>query len=53
MATVVANMSMSLDGFIADPSDEVGPLFDWYNKGRCIYESVWFFGEIHRPPREA
>jgi dihydrofolate reductase len=25
--------SMSLDGFIADPSDAVGPLFDWYGNG--------------------
>ncbi len=33
MGTVIANMSMSLDGFIADPSDEVGPLFDWYRAG--------------------
>jgi dihydrofolate reductase len=33
MATVVAEMSMSLDGFVADPSDEVGPLFDWYGNG--------------------
>ena len=24
---------MSLDGFIADPSDRVGPLFDWYGNG--------------------
>jgi dihydrofolate reductase len=24
---------MSLDGFIADPHDEVGPLFDWYRTG--------------------
>lgn len=33
MATVVANMSMSLDGFIADLHDDVGPLFDWYQAG--------------------
>ncbi|MGH2637004.1 MAG: dihydrofolate reductase family protein [Actinomycetota bacterium] len=33
MAWVVAEMSMSLDGFVADPSDEVGPLFDWYGNG--------------------
>ncbi|HEX9548500.1 MAG TPA: dihydrofolate reductase family protein [Acidimicrobiales bacterium] len=33
MATVVAGFSMSLDGFIANPSDEVGPLFDWYGNG--------------------
>lgn len=24
---------MSLDGFIADPSDDVGPLFGWYRNG--------------------
>ncbi len=24
---------MSLDGFIADPDDRVGPLFDWYFNG--------------------
>jgi dihydrofolate reductase len=33
MATVVAEMSMSLDGFIADPSDGVEHLFGWYNNG--------------------
>lgn len=33
MATVIAEMSMSLDGFVADPSDQVGPLFDWYGNG--------------------
>jgi dihydrofolate reductase len=33
MAQVVANMSMSLDGFIADPHDGVGPLFEWYQVG--------------------
>jgi dihydrofolate reductase len=33
MATVIAEMSMSLDGFVADPFDEVGPLFDWYGNG--------------------
>jgi dihydrofolate reductase len=33
MARVVANMSMSLDGFIADPSDGVDQLFGWYGNG--------------------
>jgi dihydrofolate reductase len=33
VATVIAEMSMSLDGFVADPSDQVGPLFDWYGNG--------------------
>ncbi len=30
MATVIANMSMSLDGFIADPADGIDRLFGWY-----------------------
>jgi hypothetical protein len=29
MATVVAEMTMSLDGFVADPSDGVQELFGW------------------------
>jgi dihydrofolate reductase len=33
MGKVIAAAAMSLDGFIADPSDAVGPLFDWYNNG--------------------
>jgi dihydrofolate reductase len=33
MGTVTMQASMSLDGFIADPSDAVGPLFDWYGNG--------------------
>ncbi len=30
MSKVVAIMSMSLDGFVADPHDGVGEVFDWY-----------------------
>jgi dihydrofolate reductase len=30
---VIATAAMSLDGFIADQSDAVGPLFDWYGNG--------------------
>ena len=33
MASIIAALSMSLDGFIASPSDDVGPLFDWYGNG--------------------
>ncbi len=33
MATIVADMSMSLDGFIADENDGVGELFGWYGNG--------------------
>lgn len=40
MATVVAGLSMSLDGFIAHPDDSVRHLFDWYGNGEV---------EIHWP----
>jgi dihydrofolate reductase len=30
MSKVVAIMSMSLDGYVADPHDGVGEVFDWY-----------------------
>jgi dihydrofolate reductase len=33
MARVVMHAVMSVDGFIADEHDEVGPLFDWYFNG--------------------
>ena len=33
MGKVIAQASMSLDGFIADTNDQVGPLFDWYDNG--------------------
>src|SRR6266571_3040904 len=33
MGKVISQASMSLDGFIADTNDQVGPLFDWYDNG--------------------
>ena len=33
MGKVIAQASMSLDGFIADTNDQAGPLFDWYQNG--------------------
>ncbi|MYR08214.1 deaminase [Gordonia sp. SID5947] len=30
---VITHMTMSLDGFIADPNDDVGELFAWYDAG--------------------
>jgi dihydrofolate reductase len=33
MGTVVMHNVVSVDGFIADDNDEVGPLFDWYFNG--------------------
>ena len=37
MGTVVADMTMSVDGFIADPDDGVGHLFDWYGEGDVTF----------------
>jgi dihydrofolate reductase len=33
MGRVISSASTSLDGFVAGPDDEVGPLFDWYEAG--------------------
>ncbi|WP_328329090.1 dihydrofolate reductase family protein [Kribbella sp. NBC_00382] len=33
MSRVIATAAVSLDGFVADTSDAVGPLFDWYENG--------------------
>ncbi|HET7137454.1 MAG TPA: dihydrofolate reductase family protein [Gaiellaceae bacterium] len=33
MSKVIALMSMSLDGFVADPNDGVDEVFDWYFSG--------------------
>lgn len=33
MGKVFSHATMSLDGYIADPDDQVGPLFDWYDAG--------------------
>jgi dihydrofolate reductase len=33
MATVIANMSVSLDGFVADSSDGIEQVFAWYGAG--------------------
>jgi dihydrofolate reductase len=41
MSTVVMHAVVSVDGFIADDNDDVGPLFDWYFNG----ERPLFAGE--------
>jgi hypothetical protein len=33
MGKVIGSATVSLDSFIADESDRVGPLFDWYDNG--------------------
>jgi dihydrofolate reductase len=41
MSTVVMHAVVSVDGFIADDHDEVGPLFDWYFNGdRPLFDST-------------
>ena len=44
-ATIVASISMSVDRFMAGPSDEVDRLFAWYAtlneaSGACLQEST-------------
>src|ERR687890_2250434 len=40
MAKVVALMSMSLDGYVADPDDGVAEVFDWYfNSGEVEFDT--------------
>lgn len=33
MGKILTHMTMSLDGFIADPDDGIGELFEWYEAG--------------------
>ena len=33
MATVVIHAVVSVDGYVADDNDDVGPLFEWYFNG--------------------
>ncbi|MEU9523508.1 dihydrofolate reductase family protein [Streptomyces sp. NPDC048224] len=40
MSTVVMHNVVSLDGFIADADDRVGPLFDWYSNGDQEIDTV-------------
>jgi len=37
MGKVIFNMSMSLDGFVAGPNDEVDQVFRWYFSGDQEY----------------
>ncbi|MFC3760185.1 dihydrofolate reductase family protein [Tenggerimyces flavus] len=39
MGKVFTHMTMSLDGFIADPKDDPGELFDWYQAGEVDIEN--------------
>ena len=46
MGKVVSHMTMSLDGFVADPHDGVDELFGWYEAGPVTVPSAgerWSF----------
>jgi dihydrofolate reductase len=40
MATVIADMSMSLDGFVAGPNDDVAQVFSWMALGDVAVETA-------------
>jgi hypothetical protein len=43
MSTVVMHNVVSVDGYIADDHDDVGPLFDWYSNGDTeLVAGGWF-----------
>jgi dihydrofolate reductase len=44
MSRVIANLSMSVDGFIADPDDGCDDLFGWYGSGDVAFPS--FAGHV-------
>jgi dihydrofolate reductase len=39
MATVIADMSMSLDGYVAGPNDEIDEVFSWMTGGEVTVET--------------
>jgi len=40
MGKILSHMTMSLDGYIADPHDGVGEIFDWYGAGDVAMPSA-------------
>lgn len=40
MSKVITHMTMSLDGFIADPDDRIDDIFDWYAVGPVTVPSA-------------
>jgi dihydrofolate reductase len=40
MGKVLTHMTMSLDGYVADPDDQVGELFEWYGAGDVLVASA-------------
>jgi dihydrofolate reductase len=53
MGKVIANASMSLDGFIARDDNTIGRLFDWYQNGEVEVPTVTASLSLHLTPRSA
>lgn len=48
MGKVVMHNVVSVDGFIADDDDDVGPLFEWYNNGDTPLQDGGAFKVSHQ-----
>lgn len=53
MGTVVANASMSLDGYIAKADNSIGRLFDWYQAGEVEVPTATPGLTFHLTPNSA
>ncbi len=53
MSKVIANMSMSLDGFIADPSDGIDQLFGWMGNGEVEVPTAVEWATFRMTPASA
>lgn len=53
MGKVIMASAVSVDGFIADPADQVGPLFDWYSNGEVPIQVGDTAYEFHTSPATA
>ncbi|GLY85805.1 dihydrofolate reductase family protein [Actinoallomurus iriomotensis] len=53
MGKVIANMSMSLDGFIADPADGIDELFGWMGSGEVEVPTAVEWATFRMSPASA
>jgi dihydrofolate reductase len=53
MGKVVTSASTSLDGFVAYPDDDPGPLFDWYEAGEVEVVNAGELPPFHLTPTSA
>ncbi|NUT51737.1 MAG: deaminase [Saccharothrix sp.] len=53
MSKVIANMSMSLDGFIADPADGIDQLFGWMGNGEVEVPTAVDWATFRMSPASA